>query len=76
MDAITAADSTDPQKIVDAIAATDGDLRVRPDQVRRQPHVATLQSLLTQWQSGKSEIIWPVEHGERRSHLPASLIGR
>ena len=35
-------------------------VRVRSDQVRRQPH-ATLQSLITQWQSGKSEIIWPVD---------------
>jgi branched-chain amino acid transport system substrate-binding protein len=58
MDAITAANSTDPQKIVDAIAATDGEYVCGPVKFDAN-HTATLQSLLTQWQSGKSEIIWP-----------------
>ena len=73
MDAITAANSTDPQKIVDAIAATDGEYVCGPIKFDAN-HTATLQSLLTQWQSGKSEIIWPDGHGHQRSHLPASLI--
>jgi branched-chain amino acid transport system substrate-binding protein len=60
MDAITAADSTDPQKIVDAIAATDGEYVCGPIKFDAN-HTATLQSLLTQWQSGKSEIIWPMD---------------
>jgi branched-chain amino acid transport system substrate-binding protein len=60
MDAITAANSTDPQKIVDAIAATDGDFVCGPIKFDAN-HTATLQSLITQWQSGKSEIIWPVD---------------
>jgi branched-chain amino acid transport system substrate-binding protein len=60
MDAITAADSTDPQKIVDAIAATDGEYVCGPIKFDAN-HTATLQSLLTQWQGGKSEIIWPVD---------------
>jgi branched-chain amino acid transport system substrate-binding protein len=58
MDAITKANSTDPQKIVDAIAATDGEYVCGPIKFDAN-HTATLQSLLTQWQSGKSEIIWP-----------------
>jgi len=58
MDAITKANSTDPQKIVDAIAATDGVYVCGPVKFDAN-HTATLQSLITQWQSGKSEIIWP-----------------
>jgi branched-chain amino acid transport system substrate-binding protein len=58
MDAITAANSTDPQKVVDAIAATDGEYVCGPIKFDAN-HTATLQSLITQWQSGKSEIIWP-----------------
>lgn len=60
MDAITAANSTDPDKIVAAIAATDGEYVVGPIKFDAN-HTATLQSLITQWQSGKSEIIWPVD---------------
>lgn len=60
MDAITTADSTDPDKIVAAIAATDGDYVCGPIKFDAN-HTATLQSLITQWQSGKSQIIWPVD---------------
>jgi len=60
MDAITAANSTDPDKIVAAIAATDGEYVCGPIKFDTN-HTATLQSLITQWQSGKSEIIWPVD---------------
>jgi branched-chain amino acid transport system substrate-binding protein len=45
---------------VDAIAATDGDFVCGPIKFDAN-HTATLQSLITQWQSGKSEIIWPVD---------------
>jgi branched-chain amino acid transport system substrate-binding protein len=58
MDAITKANSTDPQKIVAAIAATDGDYVCGPIKFDAN-HTATLQSLLTQWQDGKSVIVWP-----------------
>ena len=73
MDAITAADSTDPQKIVDAIAATDGEFVCGPIKFDAN-HTATLQSLITQWQSGKSRDHLARGHGHGGSHLPAALI--
>ena len=59
MDAITVADSTDPQKIVRRDRRDRRRVRLRPGQVRRQPHVGHAPSIWTQWQNRKSDIIWP-----------------
>jgi len=58
LNAINTAGSTESQKIVDAIAATNGDFVCGPVKFDAN-HTSTIPSLLTQWQNQKSVIIWP-----------------
>jgi branched-chain amino acid transport system substrate-binding protein len=58
MDSITRANSTDPQKVVDAIAATSGDFVCGPVKFSPQ-HTSAIPVIWTQWQDQKSVIIWP-----------------
>ncbi len=70
-DAINRAGSTDPQKIVDAIAATDGDFVCGPVKFDAK-HTSAIPVIWTQWQDQKSVIIWPqdVATGEVIFPLP------
>ena len=58
LDAITAAGSTDPEKINAAIAKTDKTYVVGPVKFDEH-HTAKLPIVALQWQGGKSVIIWP-----------------
>lgn len=58
MDAINRAGSTDPQAIVDALAATDGDFVCGPVKFNEQ-HVSVIPVIWTQWQNQKSVVVWP-----------------
>ena len=71
MDALNAAGSTDPQKVVDAIAATDGDFVCGPVKFDAK-HVSAIPVIWTQWQDQKSVIVWPadVANGEPIFPLP------
>ena len=58
LESIAKADSTDPQKIADAIGSTDsiyvgGPVKFAAD------HTSVTPLFFTQWQNGKSVIIWP-----------------
>ena len=62
MDAISRAGSTEPQAIVDAIAATDdsyvcGPVKFAPD------HTAELSLVVAQWQDGTTKQVWPEGEG-------------
>jgi branched-chain amino acid transport system substrate-binding protein len=59
-DAIDRAGSTDPQKIVDAIAATSGDFVCGPVKFDAK-HVSAIPVIWTQWQDQKSVIVWPTD---------------
>jgi branched-chain amino acid transport system substrate-binding protein len=58
MDAIDRAGTTDPAKIVEAIAATDGEFVCGPVKFNEK-HVSAIPVIWTQWQDGKSVIVWP-----------------
>jgi len=60
MDAITRANSTDPTKIAEAIAATDGEFVCGPVKFDEK-HVSAIPVIWTQWQNQKSVIIWPAD---------------
>jgi branched-chain amino acid transport system substrate-binding protein len=70
-DAINRAGTTDPQKIVDAIAATSGDFVCGPVKFNEK-HVSAIPVIWTQWQDQKSVIVWPadVATGEAIFPLP------
>ena len=70
MDAITKADSTDPQKIVDAIAATDGEFVCGPIKFDANHSPPRSSHLVTQWQSGKSESSSGRRHGDGQAIFP------
>jgi branched-chain amino acid transport system substrate-binding protein len=59
-DAINRAGSTDPQKIVDAIAATSGDFVCGPVKFDAK-HTSAIPVIWTQWQDQKSVIVWPAD---------------
>ncbi len=62
MDAISRAGSTEPQAIVDAIAATDGEFVCGP--IKFAPdHTAELSLVVAQWQDGTSKQVWPEGEG-------------
>ena len=71
MDAIDRADSTEPQAIVDAIAATDDVFVCGPVKFNEQ-NVSVIPVIWTQWQDEKSVIVWPedVANGEPIFPLP------
>jgi branched-chain amino acid transport system substrate-binding protein len=71
LEAIDAAGSTEPQKIVDAIAATDGEFVCGPVKFDEK-HVSAIPVIWTQWQDQKSVIVWPadVANGEAIFPLP------
>ena len=71
MDAINRADSTDPQAIVDAIAATDSEFVCGAVKFNEQ-NVSVIPVIWTQWQDEKSVIVWPEElaNGEAIFPLP------
>lgn len=58
LDAITAAGSTDPEKINAAIAKTDKSYVVGPVKFD-EDHTAKLPIVSLQWQGGKTVIVWP-----------------
>lgn len=58
LDAITAAGSTDPQKINDAIAKTDKSYAVGPVKFA-EDHTAKIPVVMSQWQKGKPVIVYP-----------------
>jgi branched-chain amino acid transport system substrate-binding protein len=58
LDAITAAGSTDPEKINAAIGKTDKTYVVGPVKFDAE-HTAKLPIVSLQWQGGKTVIIWP-----------------
>ena len=58
LDAITAAGSTDPEKINTAIAKTDKSYVVGPVKFDEN-HTAKLPIVSMQWQGGKTAIVWP-----------------
>ena len=68
-DALTRANSTDPQKIVDAIAATSGTYVCGP--IKFTPkHVAVIPVIWTQWQNQKSIIVWPAKVANGKPIFP------
>jgi branched-chain amino acid transport system substrate-binding protein len=71
LESITKADSTDPQKIADAISSTDGIYVGGPVRFAAD-HTSVTPLFFTQWQSGKSIIIWPkaVANGQIIFPLP------
>ena len=58
LDAITAAGSTDPEKINSAIRDTNKVYVVGPVQFD-QTHTAKLPVVSLQWQGGKTVVVWP-----------------
>lgn len=58
LESIAKADSTDPQKIADAIGSTDGTYVGGPVKFAAD-HTSVTPLFFTQWQNGKSIIIWP-----------------
>ena len=58
-------------KVVDAIAATDGEFVCGPVKFNEQ-HVSAIPVIWTQWQGEKSVIVWPadVANGEAVFPLP------
>src|SRR5215510_5243874 len=68
--AIARANSTDREKIRDAIAATDmvtviGPVKFRPD------GTGIVQAAFAQWQHGKQELVWPKEYATAPLAYPA-----
>lgn len=62
MDAISRAGSTDPQAIVDALAATDGEFVCGPVKFAAD-HTCELSLVVAQWQDGTSKQVWPQGEG-------------
>lgn len=60
LDAISAAGSTDPEAINDAIGKTDKEYPVGPVKFAAD-HTSKISVAASQWQSGKPVIIWPKE---------------
>ena len=58
LESIAKADSTDPQKIADAIGSTDGTYVGGPVKFAAD-HTSVTPLFFTQWQNGKSVIVWP-----------------
>jgi branched-chain amino acid transport system substrate-binding protein len=71
LESITKANSTDPQKVADAIASTDGTYVGGPVKFAAD-HTSVTPLFFTQWQNGKSVIIWPkdVANGQLIFPLP------
>ena len=71
LESITKANSTDPQKIADAIGSTDGTYVGGPVKFAAD-HTSVTPLFFTQWQNGKSVIIWPkaVANGQLIFPLP------
>jgi branched-chain amino acid transport system substrate-binding protein len=71
LESITKANSTDPQKIADAIGSTDGQYAGGPVKFAAD-HTSVTPLFFTQWQNGKSIIIWPkaVANGQIIFPLP------
>ena len=68
-DAIDRAGTTDPQKIVDAIAATSGDFVCGPVKFNDK-HVSAIPVIWTQWQDQKSVIVWPADVATAEAIFP------
>ena len=62
MQAITKAGGTEPQAIVDALAATDGTFVCGPVKFDAN-HTSALNLVVAQWQNGTSKQIWPAGEG-------------
>jgi branched-chain amino acid transport system substrate-binding protein len=71
LESITKANSTDPQKIANAIGSTDGTYVGGPVKFAAD-HTSVTPLFFTQWQNGKSIIIWPkdVANGQLIFPLP------
>ncbi|HTX69953.1 MAG TPA: amino acid ABC transporter substrate-binding protein [Thermoleophilia bacterium] len=69
MDAINRAGTTDPQKIVAAIAATDGDFVCGPVKFDAK-HTSAIPVIWTQWQDQKSVIVWPSDVANGKPIFP------
>jgi branched-chain amino acid transport system substrate-binding protein len=62
MNAISKAGGTEPQAIVDALAATDDTFVCGPIKFDEN-HTSALNLTVAQWQDGTSQMIWPVGEG-------------
>lgn len=69
-DAITAAGSTEADKINTAIGKTDAEYPVGPVKFGDN-HVAVLKVALLQWDNGKTQIVWPAESKTADLLVPA-----
>jgi branched-chain amino acid transport system substrate-binding protein len=69
-DAIERAGTLDPEKIRDAIAATDMTAVIGPVTFREDGTGVVLCPLI-QWQAGKQELVWPKEHAKADLLYPA-----
>jgi branched-chain amino acid transport system substrate-binding protein len=69
MQAISKAGGTDPQKIVDALAATDATFVCGPVKFDAN-HTSALNLVVAQWQNGTSTQIWPAGQGAAKAIFP------
>jgi len=69
MQAISKAGGTDPQKVVDALAATDGTFVCGPIKFAAD-HTAAMNLVVAQWQNGTSKQIWPTGSGAVKAIFP------
>lgn len=69
LNAISTANSTDAEKINDAIGETNMETVVGPVKFSSD-HTATLPSVESQWQNGKSVIVWPPEKANGKLIFP------
>ena len=72
MEAITKAGCTEPQAIVDAIAATDGDFVCGPVKFDAN-HTAALTSSSPSGRTARPSMIWPEGEGAVPAHLPDAV---
>lgn len=69
LNAITEANSTDPEKINDALAETDLETVVGPIKFNDE-HTATIKSVESQWQDGKTQVVWPSDEATAELIFP------
>jgi branched-chain amino acid transport system substrate-binding protein len=69
MDSISRAGSTDPAKINTALAQTDGSFVCGPVKFAAD-HTSVMPAIWTQWQNGKTVIIWPKEFANAQVIFP------